>query len=223
MNEQYNRYKLLLEEKTHKDEVLVEYEFKIRSLEENITTLEREHRQSLVSLSTLEESKALIQSYENSLEKFSVEVDRLNTVLRKKLHELEEAKRRNSEYEFRLKGHEATERENNDYRTKYAEITKQMGDYEKKLNAQTQELERLNFSIKRLIEELNYSEVKLKNAEKEIDGQLKRVAAAEAEAEREREGRSVATERAGAMARENEELKSRLRRSEAEHVQLMNS
>jgi hypothetical protein len=72
-------------------------------LQQSNTHLQREHRETLASLSNLEQTKSLTQSYEASLEKLSIEVDRLNSVLRKKMNELEEARRRNNEAEIKLK------------------------------------------------------------------------------------------------------------------------
>ena len=54
--------------------------------------------QSLRSLSGLDESRNLVKTYQSNLQKLSGEVDRLNTVLRKKVQELDEANRRISEY-----------------------------------------------------------------------------------------------------------------------------
>ena len=41
-----------------------------------------------------------MRTYEGNMEKLSLEIDRLNTVLRKKMVELEEANRRVSEGEY---------------------------------------------------------------------------------------------------------------------------
>lgn len=71
-----------------REEDLDDCHAKIRDLESANANLLKEHRETLISLSNLEQTKSLTQSYEASLEKLSIEVDRLNTVLRKKINEL---------------------------------------------------------------------------------------------------------------------------------------
>lgn len=56
-------------------------------------------------------------------------MDRLNNVLRKKLNELEEARRRNNENEIRLKTLESIERESNDYKLRCSEASRKISDY----------------------------------------------------------------------------------------------
>jgi hypothetical protein len=49
---------------------------------------------NMKDLNVLDESRTLIRSYESNLEKLSLEIERLNGVLRKKIVELEEANKR---------------------------------------------------------------------------------------------------------------------------------
>lgn len=46
------------------------------------------------SLNAAEESRTAMRAYEGNMEKLSAEIDRLNTVLKKKVGELEEANRK---------------------------------------------------------------------------------------------------------------------------------
>jgi DNA repair exonuclease SbcCD ATPase subunit len=110
LNEEYIRSKQLSEKNREKDEEISELEQRVRLLEDNHATLQQEHRESLKSLSSLEQNKIIIQSYEASLEKFSVEVDRLNSILRKKMAEAEDLRKRQVEFEAKIKILEATER-----------------------------------------------------------------------------------------------------------------
>lgn len=52
------------------------------------------------SQNVLEESRTVMKTYEGNIEKLSMEIERLNSVLRKKIAELDEANRRVNEYEF---------------------------------------------------------------------------------------------------------------------------
>ena len=65
--------------------------------------LEMKMAESLRNLSGLDESRNLVITYEANLQKLSGQVDRLNTVLRKKVQELDEANRKINEYEYELK------------------------------------------------------------------------------------------------------------------------
>jgi uncharacterized protein YlxW (UPF0749 family) len=56
---------------------------------------------------------------------------------------------------------------------RYAEVKKRMADYEKEVAQAQQENERLNYSIKKLIEELNSMELKYKNSQKEVENRQK--------------------------------------------------
>jgi chromosome segregation ATPase len=189
LTEEYARSRQLGEMSQQKDEELVEFQEKIRELEGSNSKLQREHRETLASLSNLEQTKSLTQSYEASLEKLSIEVDRLNNVLRKKLNELDEARRKNNEYEIKLKTLEAIERENSDYKIRYAEVNKKISDYERKIAEGREENERLNYSIKKLIGELNSSELKFKGFEKEIENLHKTIEILSSEIQSERDGR----------------------------------
>ena len=63
-------------------------------------------------------------------------------------------------------------------------MSKKIFEYEKQFLAQTQEIDRLNLTLKRMIDEINYAEVKLKNNEKELDNRTKLTATLEAELEK---------------------------------------
>lgn len=51
-----------------------------------------------------------MKTYESNLEKLSMEIERLNNVLRKKMAELDQSNRRLSEYEFQLRKTESTKK-----------------------------------------------------------------------------------------------------------------
>ena len=54
------------------------------------------------------------------MEKLSEEIERLNSVLRKKVQELDEANRRLSDYEYEVRKSESVKREVEDFRVKYS-------------------------------------------------------------------------------------------------------
>ena len=60
-------------------------------------------------------------------------MDRLNTVLRKKVQELDDANRRISEYEYELRKNDTVKNEMEDYRIKYGEYGKKIVEYENKV------------------------------------------------------------------------------------------
>lgn len=82
--------------------------------------------ESMQNLSGLDESRSLVKTYEYNLEKLSSEIERLNSVLRKKVQELEEANRKKGEYEYEMKKNEVIRREVDDYRIKYGEFNKKV-------------------------------------------------------------------------------------------------
>ena len=66
------------------------------------------------------------------------------------------------------------EREVGDLRIKLSEVGKKVFQYEKQATNQYQEIQRLNFTLKRMLDEINYAEVKLKNSEKQLENEHKR-------------------------------------------------
>lgn len=57
-------------------------------------------------------------------------MDRLNNVLRKKVNELDEAKKKNHENMSKIKNFELSERENQEVKVRYSEINKKISQYE---------------------------------------------------------------------------------------------
>ena len=71
-------------------------------------------------------------------------------MLKKKVDKLEEAKQQIREQELIITNLQFTEREIQELRSQFSGITGKMFDYEKQITFQTQEADRLHFSIKRL-------------------------------------------------------------------------
>ncbi len=85
--------------------------------------------ESMKNLNGLDESRSLVKTYEVNLEKLSSQIERLNSVLRKKVQELDQANRKKSQYEYELKKSETILKELDEYRFKYGEFNKKFADY----------------------------------------------------------------------------------------------
>lgn len=68
----------------------------------------------------LGESREVIRNYESNLERLSMEIQRLNNVLRLKVAEIDELKRRFGEMEYEYRKSEAGKKENDELRAKNA-------------------------------------------------------------------------------------------------------
>lgn len=117
----------------------------------------------------MDESRTIIRNYESNLEKLSLEIERLNKVLRMKMGELEEAERRSSEFEYELRRSEAVKREVEEFRSKFSEFNRKMAEYENRIALSTQEIERLNQVLRRKNDEAGTLESQLRTRTDELD------------------------------------------------------
>ena len=114
-----------------------------------------------------DENKNVIKTYEFKLEKLSGQIQRLNSVLKKKVVELDDNERRVSELEFQAKRTENLRKELEDYRGKIGQFGRKVAEYENRVGMLAQEIERLNQVLKRKNDDIYNLQQKVNNKSSE--------------------------------------------------------
>lgn len=90
-------------------------------------------------------------------------------MLKKKVAENDEYKRRLGEYEYEFKKVETYKRENEDLRSKFSDSIRKNSEYENKIALFSQEIERLNLILKRKVSEIDGLEESVRNYKREME------------------------------------------------------